>query len=179
VLTFDTVSRPLDLEESLRDGVVDVAIDWLPVELDPFINRKLFDDRLVLLTRAGHPLVDVGVTMEDLWKVEFVTIHHRREIEYEPAAIRELRKLGMRVAGHVSELLEIPTVVASTDLVGVFAASMGSLMKERLGLQVLPIPLELPPVPIYMIWHETRRHDMAHRWLRQIVAQELSRFAPG
>jgi DNA-binding transcriptional LysR family regulator len=56
VLTFDTVSRPLDLEESLRDGVVDVAIDWLPVELDPFINGKLFDDRLVLLVRRGHPL---------------------------------------------------------------------------------------------------------------------------
>ena len=176
VLTFDTVSRPLDLEESLRDGVVDVAIDWLPVELDPFINGKLFDDRLVLLVRRGHPLVDVDVTIEDLLKAEFVTLHHRREIEHAPMAIREFLKLGMRETVHVSELLEIPAVVAGTDLVGVFAASMGSLMEERLGLQVLPIPLELPPVPIYMIWHETRRHDTAHRWLREVVVAELGRF---
>jgi DNA-binding transcriptional LysR family regulator len=56
---------------------------------------------------------------------------------------------------------------------------MGSLMVERLGLQVLPIPLELPPVPIYMIWHETRRHDTAHRWLREVVAQKLGSFAHG
>ena len=179
VLTFDTVSRPLGLEESLRDAVVDVAIDWLPVELDPFVNGKLFDDRLVLLVRRGHPSVDVGVTIEDLWKAEFVTLHHRREIEHAPAAIREFLKLGMRETVHVSELLEIPAVVAGTDLVGVFAASMGSLMEERLGLQVLPIPLELPPVPIYMIWHETRRHDTAHRWLRGVVVQELGRFAQG
>jgi DNA-binding transcriptional LysR family regulator len=179
VLTSDTVSRPRDLEESLRDGVVDVAIDWLPVQLDPFINGKLFDDRLVLLARRGHPSIDVGVTIEDLWKAEFVTFHHRREIDFEPTAIKELRKLGMRVTVHVSELLEIPTVVASTDLVGVFAASMGPLMEQRLGLQVLPIPLDLPSVPIYMIWHATRRHDPAHRWLREVVAQELSRFAPG
>jgi DNA-binding transcriptional LysR family regulator len=158
---------------------VDVAIDWLPVELDPFINGKLFDDRLVLLVRRGHPSVDVGVTIEDLWKAEFVTLHHRREIEHAPAAIREFLKLGMRETVHVSELLEIPAVVAGTDLVGVFAASMGSLMEERLGLQVLPIPLELPPVPIYMIWHETRRHDTAHRWLRGVVVQELGRFAQG
>ena len=47
VLTFDTVSRPVDLEDNLRDGVVDLAIDWLPVGLDPFVNRKLFDDQLV------------------------------------------------------------------------------------------------------------------------------------
>ena len=85
----------------------------------------------------------------------------------------------MRVAAHVSELLEIPTLVASTDLVGIFAASMGPLMEQRLGLQVLPIPLDLPSVPIYMIWHETRRHDTAHRWLREVVAEELGRFAHG
>ena len=179
VIMFDTVSRPVDLEENVRDGVVDVVIDWLPVQLDPFVNRKLFDDRLVLLARSGHLSIGMGLTMEELLKAELVTIHHRREIEYEPAAIGELRKLGMRVAVHVSELLEIPTVVAGTDLVGVFAASMGPLMEQRLGLQVLPIPLDLPSVPIYMIWHETRRHDPAHRWLREVVAQELSRFAPG
>ena len=178
-ITFDTVSRPVDLEEGLRDGIVDLAIDWLPVQLDPFVNRKLFDDRLVLLARLGHPSIGLGLTMKELLEAEFVTIHHRREIEYEPRAIGELRQLGMRVAAHVSELLEIPTLVASTDLVGVFAASMGPLMEQRLGLQVLPLPLELPAVPIYMIWHETRRHDPAHHWLRQVVAQELSRFAPG
>jgi len=178
-VTFDTVSRPVDLEEGIRDGIVDLAIDWLPVQLDPFVNRKLFDDRLVLLARHGHPSIGLGLTMKELLEAEFVTIHHRREIEYEPRAIGELRQLGMRVAAHVSELLEIPTLVASTDLVGVFAASMGPLMEQRLGLQVLPLPLELPAVPIYMIWHETRRHDPAHHWLRQVVAQELSRFAPG
>ena len=29
-----------------------------------------------------------------------------------------------------------------------------------------------------MIWHETRRHDIAHRWLREVVVEELGRFAP-
>jgi LysR family transcriptional regulator, transcriptional activator for leuABCD operon len=177
VVTFDTVSRPVDLEESLRDGVVDVAIDWLPVELDPFINRKLFDDRLVLLARRGHPSVGVGLTMEELLKAEFVTIHHRRDAEHAPLAIREFLKLGMREAVHVSELLEIPALVACTDLVGVFSASMGPLLERRLGLQVLPLPLEPPPLPIYMIWHETRRHDAAHRWLREVVVQEMGSFA--
>ncbi len=66
VLTFDTVSRPVDLEGNLRDGIVDIAIDWLPVELDPFVNRKLFDDQIVLLARSSHPSVNVGITIEDL-----------------------------------------------------------------------------------------------------------------
>ena len=86
------------------------------------------------------------------------------------------RSDGIRETVHVSELLEIPTLVAGTDLLGVFAASMGALMEQRLGLQVLPLPLGSPSVPIYMIWHETRRHDTAHRWLREMVVAELGRF---
>jgi DNA-binding transcriptional LysR family regulator len=124
-LTFDTASRPVDLDDHLRDGVVDLAIDWLPVELDPFVNRKLFDDRLILLARGDHPSVSANPTIEDLWKAEFVSPHHRREIGHLPHALREFYKLGMHDAVRVNELLEIPIVVASTDLLGIFPASMG------------------------------------------------------
>jgi DNA-binding transcriptional LysR family regulator len=62
-LTYDTTSRPVDLEDHLRDGVVDTAIDWLAAALAPFVNRKLFDDRLILLARRDHPSVHDGVTL--------------------------------------------------------------------------------------------------------------------
>jgi DNA-binding transcriptional LysR family regulator len=179
VLTFDTVSRPVGLEDNLRGGTADIAIDWLPVTRDPFVNRKLFDDQVVLLARSDHPSAHPGLTIEDLQKTEFVTLHRRREIGHAPQALEDVSNLIIHDAVHVSELLEIPTVVASTDLLGIFLSSMGPLMKKRLGLQVLPIPLDLPPMPIYMIWHETRRHDAAHRWLREIVVQELGRLAQG
>ncbi|HME22333.1 MAG TPA: LysR substrate-binding domain-containing protein [Acetobacteraceae bacterium] len=174
VLTFDTVSIPVDFEDSLRDGIVDLAVDWLPVALDPFVNRKLFDDHLVLVARSGHPSVKSGVTLDDLRKEEFVTPHRRRAVEHLPRAVADLYKLGMHEAVHVSELLEIPAVVANTDLLGVFPSCMTSLM-EKLGLQVLPLPLEVPPLPIYMIWHESRRNDAGHRWLRGLVVTELGR----
>jgi DNA-binding transcriptional LysR family regulator len=178
-LTFETASRPVHLDDHLRDGVVDLAIDWLPAEQDSFVNRKLFDDRLILLARGDHPSVSANPTIEDLLKAEFVTLHRRREIGHLPHTLREFDNLRfLDDAVHVSELLEIPTVVASTDLLGVFAASMGSLLEKRLGLRVLAIPIELPAVPIYMIWHETRRNDAAHRWLREIVAEELGRLTP-
>jgi DNA-binding transcriptional LysR family regulator len=179
VLTFDTVSRPVDLDDNLRDGFSDIAIDWLPAELDPFINTKLFDDRLVLVARGGHPSINADVTLDDLLKAEFVGPHRRREIDHLPKALREFDKLGVHETVRVSELLEMPTVVASTDLLSIFLSSMAPLLEKRLGLRVLPVPLELPPLPIYMIWHETRRHDTAHRWLREVVVAELGASASG
>jgi DNA-binding transcriptional LysR family regulator len=176
VLTFDTVSLPVALEDNLRDGIVDIAIDWLPIALDPFVNKKLFDDHVVLLARSGHPSVNVGSTTEDLRTAEFVTLHRRTKVGHAPQALEDVSRLIVYEVVRVSELLEIPTVVASTDLLGIFLSSMEPFM-EKLGLRVLPLPLELPPVSIYMIWHETRRHDTAHRWLREVVVAELGRFA--
>jgi LysR family transcriptional regulator, transcriptional activator for leuABCD operon len=125
-LIFDTTSRPRDLEDGLRDGRVDLAIDWLPAGLDPFVNQKLFDDRLVLVARSGHPSVKAGATIEDLREQRFVALHPRRQASDAPQAIREFFELGLRVTLHVSELLEIPTIVASTNLLGNFLSSMGT-----------------------------------------------------
>jgi DNA-binding transcriptional LysR family regulator len=90
-----------------------------------------------------------------------------------------LHQLREREVLRISELLEIPVVVACTDLLGLMTSSMRSLMEERLGLQVLEIPMELPVLPIYMIWHVTRRLDAAHAWLREVVATELGVIAKG
>jgi LysR family transcriptional activator for leuABCD operon len=174
-LVFDTTSRPRDLEDELRNGLVDMAIDWLPAEMDPFVNEKLFDDRLVLMARSGHPSVRAGTPIEDLRKQRFVTLHPRRRDGGVPQAIRNFFTLDLRMTLHVSELLEVPTVVASTDLLGLFLASMRPLMEERLRLQILAIPIELPAVPIYAVWHESRRNDAAHLWLRELVATEIRR----
>jgi len=177
VLAFDTASRPVALEDNLRDGIVDIAIDWLQVAMDPFVHRKLFDERLVLVARDGHPSVNAGVTIEGLRQEAFVTPRRRRDIEHLPPALREFYKLGLKETVYVSELLEIPTVVASTDLLGVLPSSTAPLMEQRLGLQILELPVELPALPIYMIWHETRRNDAAHHWLRELVSAELVRVA--
>jgi DNA-binding transcriptional LysR family regulator len=178
-LTFDTASRPVDLDNQLRDGVVDLAIDWLPAELDPFVNGKLFDDRVILLARGDHPSVSATPTIEDLRKVQLVAPNRRREVGHLPPALRELAKLGLPEAVRVSELLEIPIVVANTDLLGIFLTSMASLVERPLGLRILTVPIDLPALPIYMIWHETRRNDAAHRWLREIVVKEFGRLTPG
>jgi DNA-binding transcriptional LysR family regulator len=178
-LTFNTVSRPADLEDELRNGGVELAVDWVPAELDPFINTKLFDDRLMLITRTNHPITHAGVRMEDLRQAKFVAPHRRRPTEELPQALNEFYKAGFKEAVRVSELLEIPTVVANTELLGVFPSSMGFFMAKQLGIVVLPLPFELPALPIFMIWHESRRNDAAHRWLRELVVAGVGHFAKG
>jgi DNA-binding transcriptional LysR family regulator len=177
-LTFETLTRPINLEDHLREGIVDIAIDWVPIELDPFVNRKLFDDQLILIARVDHPSVKGHASLEDLRKLEFVFLHPRREMNRLPSPLRDFQNLGLPEALRVSELLEIPAIVLTSDLVGLFTESIGLAVAERLGLQLLAPPLEVP-LPVYAIWHEMRRNDAAHRWLRELVSTEVGRSVPG
>jgi DNA-binding transcriptional LysR family regulator len=174
MLNFDTVTRPMGLEDGLRNGIIDIAIDWLPITQKPFVNKKLFDDRLALVVRRDHPRIRSDATIEELHKEEFVGLHRRRRDEQLPPSLQQFARQGFRETVRVSELLEIPTVVAGTDLLGLFPTSMGPTLEERLGLRILLVPLNLPALPIYLIWHEARRGDTGHRWLRELMTVELS-----
>jgi len=50
-----TRSRPIDLERSLREGRIDAAIDWLPIDGAQFKQSILFQDTLVAIAQRGHP----------------------------------------------------------------------------------------------------------------------------
>jgi hypothetical protein len=76
----------------------------------------------------------------------------------------------------VSEFLEIPFVVAESDMLGLVPASMARQAERRFGLRTLPLPFTLKPVPIWLVWHETRRKDPGHTWLRAEVAETIGRL---
>jgi DNA-binding transcriptional LysR family regulator len=112
---FETVTRPLNLDARLREGEIDLVVDWLPIDADPFVNRRLFKDRIVLIAREGHPIAKPGMTYEDMRQCEFVGIHHRRDALHMPPVLRTLEP-HVQETLLISELLEVPTVVACTDL---------------------------------------------------------------
>jgi DNA-binding transcriptional LysR family regulator len=33
-------------------------------------------------------------------------------------------------------------------------------------LQVIELPLKLPPIPVFLIWHRSRERDPGHSWMR-------------
>jgi DNA-binding transcriptional LysR family regulator len=176
-LRWDTKSMPADFTSDLRDGTVDLAIDWLRVEHDQFVNSVILGEELCLMVRRGHPRITQAPTLEQMLREEFVWLHPRRPRDQRPEAARQVEDMGMNPALLVSEWLEVPTIVAMFDLLGIVPWSLGRLLTQRMALNAFPFPAKLTPVPIFAVWHESRRNDSSHRWLRDTVAEELLRQA--
>jgi LysR family transcriptional activator for leuABCD operon len=176
-IRFDTRTLPIDLATRLRDGEVDACIDWFPVEGDRFVLRKLFDDRLVFIARGNHPRVRPNMPLENLRKEGFVGIHPRQGTP--PDSMRIIRRLlddlDLDWVVSLSEFLEVPFVALLTDLVCYLPESMLKQNRGDVLLQVLRNVVPDVPIPISLIWHESRRADEGHRWMRELVAGVIQR----
>jgi DNA-binding transcriptional LysR family regulator len=172
---FSTRSRPVDQEKNLRDGRVDIAIDSLLPEDGQFHSDVLFEDRVVAIARAGHPVLERSTSLKNLRAAAFVALRPRTQDEQRFDALRPLRSLNLDIKLEVSELLEILLVVSQSDLLGIMASSMVNVAREALGLMVLEIP-DLKDVdhPVSMIWHPRRKNDPAHRFLREQIRAVVS-----
>ncbi len=178
-LRFDTRTMPPDMAEPMRDGGIDLAIDWLAIEQDQFINQRLLNETLALVARTGHPRIRAAPSLEAVRAEEFVWLHPRGPTDRRPEVARQIDGLGLTFALKVSEALEIPALVAATDVLSLLPASVVSALVANIGLSLWPFPAKLAPAPIFSVWHESRRNDAGHRWLRDMVASEFTRQAQG
>jgi DNA-binding transcriptional LysR family regulator len=175
-LTFDTQTLPADIPARLRAGALDLAVDWMPARDPRLIQRPLFEDRVVFIARPGHPRARWTMDAAALRRERFVSVHTRpgpRSEALEDAA-RTINALDLDWVIQVSEFLEVPYLVATTELLGYLPASLARPALEAGLVQEVPLPAALPPIPIFLIWHETRRADEGHRWLRRMVARRVA-----
>jgi DNA-binding transcriptional LysR family regulator len=171
-LTFDTRTIPTDLFALMRSGELDLAVDWVPAEGERFVCRRLFDDAIVFIARAGHTRATPQMGSEALRAESFV--RHWPRSGGRSAAVQQLHDalgaLDVDWAISLSEFLEVPYLVLTTDLIGYVPRSLWRHARPMGLLQVVEIPVPPVAIPVFELWHETRRGDEGHRWLRELVA---------
>lgn len=171
VIRFDTRTLPGDAAERMRAGQLDMAVDGHPPADDRFVARRLFDDALLLIARKGHPRVRPGTAPEHLAEERFVRPHERPN---PPAAIRDVLRVAEELSIswqlRVSEYLEVPFIVANSDLLGFIPRSLADAVLQPGTVEVIDTPIAAMPIPVHLVWHETRRADDGHKWLRDHVA---------
>jgi len=60
-------------------------------------------------------------------------------------------------------------VVAESDLLRTMPEQYATSANATLPNRVSPVPFALPPLDVYLYWHETAEFDPANRWLRETL----------
>jgi DNA-binding transcriptional LysR family regulator len=64
--------------------------------------------------------------------------------------------------------LDLPAIVAKTELLATVPESMLELLTDVAPIRVMPVPMVLGPLKETVYWHRRHENDPAHRWLRNL-----------
>lgn len=159
------------LRNELRDGSVDLALDYFALAGTGYRSLCVLTETLLSLVRRGHPAVRDRLSLDAYLGLRHVVLSQRSSAP--PMIDLALAKRGRerRIAVTVPHFLSMPALVQNSDLVCTLPRRMAEHYAQRFGLRAHAVPLRMPKFPVYLIWHESVEGDAGHRWFRdQLVA---------
>jgi DNA-binding transcriptional LysR family regulator len=168
LVTLDTAR----VAERMERGDVDLAVINLQAAPEGLRSRRVLTDRFVVIGRRSHPKLRRTLTLDAFCALEHVLVSPRGGGFSGPTdeALAE-RGLKRRVRLSVQGFLQVPELVASSDLIAVFPERLARLHADR--LKIVPAPLAIPGFTMVSAWHERAQLDPAHQWLREAVLDAL------
>lgn len=163
--------QKLDKDSALlRDGSVDLETGVVGDSASPEVRtRILFKDRYVGVVRKGHPLSRGEITPQRYASGQHVLVARRpggvTPMDEGLRALELTRDLMTTVSGFSAAL----ALARASDLIATVPERYTVSLQD--GLHCFPLPFEMPPIVISMLWHPRMDGDPAHRWLRECVRE--------
>jgi DNA-binding transcriptional LysR family regulator len=158
-----------DLEEDLQSGEIDLALD-VGLPLSHEVRReRVSAEPLAVLARSDHPSIRGELSTAAYLAMEHVLITGRRRGGgYEDIALGRLgmsRRIRVRCQHHAAAC----EIVARSELLATMAHSQAQLGSRQRGTQLLPFPVEIPPLEMFLYWHANADADPGSQWLRGLL----------
>lgn len=165
-------ARAANILNELRFRESWLALDYTPLHADGYRAETLMSDELVVVARPGHPQLSCGATEEVLrtigqvgigWSTLTSPVNHPVDERVQEAG------LPRQVSLWVPTLASMIAIVEHSDLIAYIATRAATRFAQTHNIEIHPLPLELRPLPMIMVWHETFDEDAGHRWLRDTI----------
>jgi DNA-binding transcriptional LysR family regulator len=157
----------------LRRGEVDVASSAGPPSQPDIRHRLIGRDRIILAVRAGHPLTEGPLTVERYAAADHVTVSRRGSlrdrVDEVVAALGHERRVIVSAPATDTAL----QLARDADVVVTLPDAVTRSARDQLGLTTLPLPFDLPPVSLHLLWHQRYDDDPAHSWLLDLATRTL------
>lgn len=157
--------------EALARGTADLMIGFYDQVPSHHREALLFEERYACIVRKGHPKVRDRLTLATYTGLDHVMVSQSAGassgIDRALAALGRSRVVSLRV----SHFLNVPPLVASTDLCAALSRRVAEPFARMLPLRLFELPLRLRVSRIGMVWHDAVHDDPAHRWLRDVVSE--------
>jgi DNA-binding transcriptional LysR family regulator len=168
--------RAATLADELRDGAVDLSLDYFAQRHPSFRSECVLTEGLLTLARTDHPVVKDRLSLDTYLSLRHVVLTPHEGAT--PMIDLALSKRGLQrdIAVEVPHFLSMPLLVQASNMLCTLPKRMAYLYADHFRVKAHPLPLRVPDFPVFLIWHGSAEADPAHQWLRENLTEFCRRL---
>jgi DNA-binding transcriptional LysR family regulator len=156
-----------DIEAELTAGTLDLALD-VPLAVSNNIRQqRIFQDRLIVLVRDNHPLIQNELDMKNYLSQRHVLVSSRRKglglEDFELHRAGQHRHIALRCQHYFAAC----RVVSQSDLLLTMPEQYARVANAQFQNRIFAFPMPTQPLDVHLYWHHNVDNDPANRWLRE------------
>jgi DNA-binding transcriptional LysR family regulator len=177
--TLPLLSR--DPRDALLRGDIDMAIGYFPgivaqlgseQEVDSGLcHGPLYSGEYVCVMRKGHPLADGELDLDRYCEADHVLVNFSGRLQGQADKLLAGMGRQRRVVLTVNQFYTMAQIVETSDLLSIMPVHLIASSRMDASLDWKPLPFEVPPLKIDMLWHERDGRDLANRWVRNTLTE--------
>ena len=130
---------------------------------------------MVVAARRGHPSIAGAIDLSTYLAADHVQASPRPSgpgLEDEGLTVLGGRR---RVAVRCQNIWSAWQIVAQSDLVLTLLGTHAASLLPVADNQILPLPFEIVPRPLQLLWHPVAERDPGNIWLRGLVREQIAK----
>lgn len=170
--TMRTVTiAPQELIQNMEEGRIDVALGFVPdIDSAAFMQMSLFTHRFSCVARNDHPNLTGGMSLKAFESCKHLSVSQPTRRTDRLLEAIALHSVAFDVKATVTHYVNVPHIVASTDLVATIATPLAKMYASRFNLSLYDPPFQIQEIEIKMLWHKRFHKSGRHTWLRSLVS---------
>lgn len=166
--------NPRRLSEIMSTGEADMALTYFPAPPENVRTRRLFNDRLVGIASANHPIFDGPLNLDRFCEFDHVALEPGEGATmYNEIIDGAIEREGKRrrVALSKPTFMGVPFLVSQTGLIATLPERIAERFTNFAPIRLFEIPLELEPINVVLMWHDRTHTNAVHKWLRERIIE--------
>lgn len=166
-----------DILGGLKKQLIDIAFSPFLTDADQLRSKLLvWPTEIACIARRGHPRIDGRLDRPTFDSCGHVVLSIRERALTKIEEVLLAQGCERRIVVEVTKLWSTVAIVSGSDLLGLVPKPFAQKVADLFGLQVLSVPYDLPPAPLFMQWHGSSDNDPEHSWLREGIVEGFEAF---
>ncbi len=164
-----------ELAPALSNKEIDIVIDALVPTSSEIRSQFICEETFVVVCAPTNRYLD-NPSIENYSVAQHALVSLKdSKLDTVDLALAQ-HNLHRKISLQCEHYFAAVNVVSQCDLLLTMPARFAQQFSARCNIETLPLPFEVPPLPVHMYWHKNADEDLVNIWMREKLLEVANKL---